>query len=244
MRELHKLREIRGYHLHARDGEIGTLRQVFFDDLGWTTRYFVVHTGSWLLGQDVLIVPAVVTGVDEAGRRLEVDLTREQIRHAPPVGTQPTVSRHYEQEYFRYYDWEPYWNGDPLFGPVPPLIPQGSDEGPAEPQNPHLRSSDEVTGYRLHAEDGEIGRVSDIILEDPGWAVRYLEVDIGHWLAGKTVLFAPVWIEAIDWSTEEVQVCLSREAIRTAPPYDGSKVIGRDYEVALYKHYGTRFVER
>ncbi|MFN2329133.1 MAG: PRC-barrel domain-containing protein [Chromatocurvus sp.] len=242
MRELRKLGDIEGYHLHARDGEVGTLRELYFDDRRWQTRYFVVETGSWLLGRDVLIVPSVVTGIDTEGKRLEVDLSREQIREAPPVETQLPVSQHYEQEYYRYYDWEPYWSGDPLFGPLPSASPPG-DQAPREPQNPHLRSSGEVLGYRILARDGEIGRVSDLVLEDTGWALRYFEVDIGNWLAGKYLLFAPAWIESIDWSTKDVVASLDREAIRTAPTYDPAQTISRDYELALYKHYGMELVE-
>jgi len=63
MRQLRQLRELIGFHLEARDGEIGKLKQIYFDDQRWTVRYFVVHTGSWLSGQDVLIVPSVVTRV-------------------------------------------------------------------------------------------------------------------------------------------------------------------------------------
>jgi hypothetical protein len=242
MRELRKLGDIEGYLLHARDGEIGALREVYFDDLRWQTRYFVVKTGSWLLGKDVLIVPAVVTGLDSEGRRVDVDLSREQIRQAPPVETKLPVSRHYEQEYYRYYHWEPYWSGDPVFGALSPTPPLGG-EAQRKPENPHLRSSDEVLGYRILARDGEIGRVSDLVLEDPGWAVRYLEVDIGNWLAGEYLLFAPAWIESIDWSTKDVVASLDREAIRTAPTYDPGQTIGRDYELALYKHYGMEFVQ-
>jgi len=243
MCELRRLADIIGYSLHARDGEIGKLRQVYFDDERWTVRYFVVHTGSWLLGRDVLVVPAVVSAVDEADHCLQVDLTREQIQNSPSVGTELPVSRHYEQEYYRYYGWEPYWSGDPLLGPMPPVMPPADGEAPRPPAHPHLRSSAEVSGYRIHAQDGEIGRVSDFVLEDPGWAVRYLEVDIGSWLTGKTVLLAPAWIENIDWSGHEVVTTLSCDAIRTAPAYDPSAIISRDYQVALYKHYGRRFVE-
>jgi len=243
MRELRRLADITGYRLHARDGEIGRLRQVYFDDERWVVRYFVVRTGSWLLGQDVLVVPTVVSAVDGEARCLQVDLTREQIKHSPSVGTELPVSRHYEQEYYRYYGWEPYWSGDPLLGPMPPVMPPADGEEPRPPAHPHLRSSDEVSGYRIHAQDGEIGRVSDFLLEDPGWAVRYLEVDIGRWLAGKRALLAPPWIERIDWSTHEVVTTLTRDAIQTAPAYDPSMIISRDYQVALYKHYGMKFIE-
>ncbi|MBV1915979.1 MAG: PRC-barrel domain-containing protein [Pseudomonadales bacterium] len=249
MRQLHKLADLGGYHLHARDGEIGKLKQIYFDDKCWVVRYFVVHTGSWLLGNDVLIIPSVVTAVDKENKRLEVDLTQEQIRNCPPINTALPVSLHYEQEYYRYYGWEPYWTDDLMFTPTPamltPAIPppplDEKPELPKEPAHPHLRSSDEVEAYQLHARDGEIGHVEDFILEDPGWAIRYLEIDTRNWLPGKHVLISPTWIQLVDWAENEVKVNLTCEAIRTAPAYDPSKVISREYQVALYKHYGMKF---
>jgi hypothetical protein len=87
MRQLRKLADLKGYRLQASDGEIGKLKQVFFDDRYWKVRYFVVHTGNWLLGQDVLVVPSVITAVDEDERHLQVNMTREQIRNCPPVSS-------------------------------------------------------------------------------------------------------------------------------------------------------------
>jgi hypothetical protein len=65
MLRLHKLGELTGYTLEARDGEIGKLEQIYFDDHYLSVRYFIVHTGGWLLGKDVLIAPPAVTRVDE-----------------------------------------------------------------------------------------------------------------------------------------------------------------------------------
>ena len=239
MRQLRKLGDLSGYGLRARDGDIGKLKQVYFDDRHWVVRYFVVQTGSWLLGRQVLIIPAAVTGVDEDEGQLDVSLTREQIRHSPPVESELPVSRHYEYEYYRYFGWEPYWNDDPV--PGSPPSPAATTQAEAGPENPYLRSSAEVTGYSLRAPDGDIGQVEDFILEEPGWAIPYLEVDTRNWLPGKHVLLAPAWIEAIDWANQDVAVALTRDAIRTAPAYDPSRVIGRDYEVELYKHYGKMF---
>ena len=57
MRELRRLSELSRYTLHALEGDIGRIRQVFFDDRDWQVRYFVVRTGNWLLGRDVLLLP-------------------------------------------------------------------------------------------------------------------------------------------------------------------------------------------
>jgi hypothetical protein len=57
------------------------------------------------------------------------------------------------------------------------------------------------------------------------------------------VLVACPWLDAIDWSTQTVTTSLARNAIEGAPSYDANKVIGHDYEVALYSHYGKHFAE-
>ncbi len=239
----YKLSDLTGYSLNASDGEIGKLEQIYFDDNCWMVRYFVVHTGGWLLGQNVLIVPSVIKGIDDENKYLEVDLTTAQIKDCPPVNTKMPVSRHYEQEYYRYYGWEPYWSGDPMFGPAPVMPPPTMEEAPMEPDRPHLRSSDEVKNYSIHVLDGDIGHVEDFILEEPGWAIRYLMVDTRNWLPDKHVLIAPAWIQQVDWAKQEVAVILKREAIETAPAYDPGKIISRDYQVAMYKHYGMKYQE-
>jgi uncharacterized protein YrrD len=238
MRQLRKLSDLRGYGLKASDGEIGHLKQIYFNDRSWIVRYLVVRTGNGLLGQDVLIVPSVIQEVDEENGLIDVKLTRARIESCPPVDTKLPVSRHYEQEYYNHYGWEPYWIGDPLQEAAPIFPPLQAAEPPEQPDDPHLRSSDEVDGYHIQAQDGEIGHVKDFILDDQDWTVRYLEIATRHWLPGKKVLISPAWIRKIEWVEQKVMVDLGTEAIKTAPEYDPSEIIGRDYELTLYKHYG------
>jgi hypothetical protein len=68
--------------------------------------------------------------------------------------------------------------------------------------------------------------------------LRYLVIDTRNWLPGKNVLVAPAWIRHVDWAQREVTVDLSRDALRSAPPYDAFSAISREYEAALYAHYG------
>jgi hypothetical protein len=39
---------------------------------------------------------------------------------------------------------------------------------------PHLRSTQEVTGYDIHATDGDIGEVEDFIIDDVSWKIHFL----------------------------------------------------------------------
>lgn len=234
MRQLRNLNELTGYHLQAGDGEIGKILQVYFDDQQWVTRYFVVRTGNWLLGQAVLIVPSTVTGIDVENQRLIVDLSREQIKNSPPVNTELPVSRHYEEKYYAYYGWQPYWG----IGPLPTISTPLVVNKPEKPEHPNLRSSNEVGGYHIHAQDDQIGRVEDFLLEEGTWAIAYLEIATGTWLTGKKVLISPSWIQKVDWAKKQVTVNVTADLIKSAPEYDAAKGASSDYRAALHKHYG------
>ena len=76
-----------------------------------------------------------------------------------------------------------------------------------------------MSGYKIHASDGEIGHVEDFLIDDETWAIRYLVVDTRNWWPGKKVLVSPKWIEGVSWDLSNVSVSLSRDAIRKSPQY-------------------------
>jgi len=45
---LKKAKTLKGYKLNSRDGEIGSVKEFYFDDRHWTIRYLVADTGDWL----------------------------------------------------------------------------------------------------------------------------------------------------------------------------------------------------
>jgi len=54
---LRNVSRLKSFTIRARDGEIGTLEQFYFDDESWAIRYMVVNAGDWLGGRLVLISP-------------------------------------------------------------------------------------------------------------------------------------------------------------------------------------------
>ena len=57
---LRSLKELYGDKLGASDGEIGQVKDFYFDDQDWVIRYLVVDTGTWLTERQVLISPRVL----------------------------------------------------------------------------------------------------------------------------------------------------------------------------------------
>src|SRR5512141_2808534 len=102
---LRSLKQLYGDKLGASDGEIGHVKDVYFDDQNWAIRYLIVDTGSWLPGRQVLLSPHSLGHYEQADKVVRVNLTRNQIERCPAIETHKPVSRQYAEEYYRYYGW-------------------------------------------------------------------------------------------------------------------------------------------
>lgn len=235
---LHRLSKLQRYSLCATDGEIGTVDEAQFDDTAWTVRYFVVRAGTWLSGRSVLISTIALGEIDDVVEVIHVQLPRNQIMDSPRLEEGP-VTRDYEAGFFHYYGWPPYWESAPSAAPYLPFQSPPETERRSEDEN-HLRSTTEVSGYRIAAADGEVGHVADFIIDEKTWQLTYLVIDTRTWLPGKHVLLNPAWIKRIDWPERRVVTDLRRETIETAPTYDQKSPVNRDYEVKLFEHYARK----
>ncbi len=235
-------KDLNGYKLAARDGEIGRAKEFYFDDRNWAVRYLVADTGAWLSSRRVLISPYALDPVNQEAKIIPVDLTKEQIENSPPLEADKPVSRQYEIQYSPYYNFPAYWAGPYLWGPTP--YPDRKQHGwsdlsssTAEKKDPHLRSTHDVSGRSVEAFDGEIGHVDDFVVDDESWSIRYLILSTRNWWPGKKVLISTQWIERISWEESKVFVNLTREAIKQAPEYTDKSVLTREYETALHRHH-------
>jgi hypothetical protein len=238
---LNKAKTLEGFKLHGLNGEIGTVKQFYFDDHYWTVRHLVVDTGNWLVNRQVLISPYSITEVNLEERYFAVNLTKKQIEDSPHLETDQPISRQFEVSYYGYYGWPTYWVGPYAWGYYPNIVPgrdvMGEYQRNEKSQDHHLRSTQDVTGRDIEAIDGALGHVEDFIIDDETWGIRYLVVDTRNWWPGKKVLISPQWIDRISWAESKVFINLSRETIKSAPEYFEESPLTRDYEKGLHLHY-------
>lgn len=238
---LRSLKEVFGYRLNAQDGEIGKVKDFYFDDERWTIRYLIADTGKWLPGRSVLIAPASFEGrPDWNTRRFPLSLTREQIKSCPPIDSRKPVSRQKEIELANFYRWPLYWQTEPneVFLPTAGTVVMKSSDANGKASDTHLRSAKEVRGYAAEASDGTIGRVTDFIVQDETWAIRYLVIDTKPWIPGRQVLLSPKWLDGIDWLGKSVRIDKSRSEIKKSPAFNPSKPVNKQYEEKLLDYYG------
>ena len=230
---LQSIKNLINFNIEAKDGSLGRAYDYYFDDVQWKIRYLVVSTSRWLPGRKVLLSPEVMYGINGVDQYLVLDLTTDQIKESPDVGTELPVSKQKEQELRSYYSWPTYWNAE--FEPR--SVYYKADDDQSE-QDHHLRSVREVKGYPLSASDGEIGHVDDLIVDFDDWTISYMVVQTGSWLESKKVLVPLEWIQRISWSERQVTADLTQEQVKHSPIYESYAPVNREYEIRLYDYYG------
>lgn len=245
----HNVKSLSGFTIGATDGEIGKVKELYFDDQTWTVRYLVVKTGGWLSGRKVLLSPLALQQVDWKNKVFSVNLNKQQVQESPDIDTEKTVSRQHEIELYDHYAWPYYgavgagfYGGMGMSGMVDSRIPfeeviaeQHMDK---EKADPHLRSTEEIRGYHIHATDGKIGEVEDFIMNTETWRIDYLIVDTGNWFAGKKVILSPQWIKQVKWEDRSVDVDFPVDTVKHSPEYNPEVPLQEAYKEKLHYYYG------
>jgi len=236
-----KAKSLKNYNLNCKDGEVGKVKDFYFDDHQWVVRYLIADNGNWLIGKQVLISPLALGSINKKNELIRINLNKKQIQNSPPLNNDQPVSRQFEESYYGYYGWPTYWSGLNIWGHSPHPIADSEEQkvsGQYENyEDTHLRSTNNVSGYHIQAIDGEIGHVEDFIIDDKTWTIRYLIIDTNNLLPGKKVLISPQWIDQVSWNDMKVTVKLSRESIRQSPEYSEEALLTRDYETQLHRYY-------
>lgn len=244
----HNVKSLSGFKIGATDGEIGKVEAFYFDDLTWTIRYLVVKTGGWLSGRKVLLSPIALQQPEWENKVFPVNLSRQQVQNSPDIDTEKTVSRQHEIELYDHYSWPYYgaagagfYGGMGMAGMMDSRIPLKNiiaEQHMEKEGNQHLRSTDEIRGYHVHATDGKIGELDDFIINTESWTISYLIVDTGNWFSGKKVILSPQWIRQVAWKDHAVYMDIPVDAVKHSPEYDATVPLQHAYMEKLHHYYG------
>lgn len=245
---LRSAEQLLGYGLFAQQEDVGTCKDLLFDDRWWTIRYMVADTGNWLVGHQVLVSPHMIVKADWKTRHILLNIPKHKLEECPTPLEHETVSREHEKKIFQHFGYPYYWSGAGLWGSEPypiaadaALAEQMQEEtGPKEDKKEnHLRSFKAIKGYDIKALDGEIGHVEDFIVDDKTWALRYVVVDTRNWFpGGKKLLLSMNWARSVDWAKSTFEVDMKKEQIENAPEFDPEEPVNMETEVRLYDYYG------
>jgi hypothetical protein len=240
---------LKGYAIKASDGNVGTASDFLFVDDTWRVRWLVVDTGTWWMERKVLIHPSAIVRVDHEAQELPVNLTRAQVSASPDILQDQPVSRQMETNLYDYYGWDPLWMGrysggaiaSPLVSPpyfgAASIVETAAAASRSDEQDPHLRSIAELIGYHIAANDGAIGHIENLLIDDSSWDIRYLVVDTRNWWPGEHVLVSPYAVREISWSEHRIELNVARYKVKASPKWDPAARMNQAYQKRLHGHY-------
>lgn len=227
---------VKGYHIHAPDGEIGHVESFLIDDADWAIRCLVVDTSNWWGGRRVLVAPAWICSVNWNESTVSVDLTRDAIRHSPEYDPEDLINRPYEESLHAHYGVAGYWMTDRSGSPTTGTTTDSTTEQFARlDEVSDLEVADDnpdVQAWRVVTSDGvHVGNVEHLIIDRPAMKVRYLEVGLNGTAIGlnehRDVLI-PLADVDLNEQDEEVRVSTaSAAAIARLPAFTGLPVEAR-----------------
>ena len=213
-----------GETLAASDGEIGQVKDFYFDNQNWAVRYLVVDADSWLPGREVLVSPHSLTCLDHDKQSLRINLTRKQIRNSPSIQSHQKVSRQFEEEYCRYYGLPRYWQGEALRDmsgfPVSeratislPGKPLASGDAQWKRSMASLLSTKAAVGGGPEGGDNAMGHIQDFMIDLQSWAIRQLVVKTGHRFSSEGLGIPTNRVERISWDKSSMFINLTRDLV-------------------------------
>ena len=98
-------------------------------------------------------------------------------------------------------------------------------------------SSIDLTGFKVEATDGSIGKVDEATHEAAG---SFIVVDTGPWIFGKKVMLPAGVIRDVDLDSETVFVDLTKDEIKEGPEFDEATYRDQAYRNKLGEYYRAR----
>lgn len=248
---IYAMQQLIDMSIHTADLEIGKVCDIHFDDQRWVARYLLIETSQRRGVRKVPISPIAVRGINWNERRIQINLTLEQLSGAPAIDSEIPLSREQEIALFHYYGYPDYQQGHLLWGATPyPLIPSTALlnlDHPADLSqqfggNRSLHSAKTVIDYSLLTADLHMEHMEGFLIDSASWAIRYLVVSAEKGWSDKQVVILPTSVKKLDVKRKIVLVDLDRDALMDAPQFDSAIDFSRPYEARLYKHYQAQGV--
>ena len=194
--------QLNEFTLHATDGAIGKVKDLFIDDETWAVRYLVVETGNWFTRHQVLIPTEALGSIVPDDKAIKVAIAREQVQRSPDVDCEMPVSRQHETDLSGYYGF-----------------PSHLDSAERRDKNPHLRSAKALRGYVARSQNDEIGSVRQFMVDDDGWQAVAVVLKTGTWWHGDLMQIVTDGIVSVDWETKSIAIVASRESLQDEIPH-------------------------
>jgi len=79
------------------------------------------------------------------------------------------------------------------------------------------RTFQDLRNFSVHARDGALGHVRDLVFAGGGWNVAFLAIDTRRWLSPRQALIRPHDVAAVDLRERRIELTLGRAQVEERP---------------------------
>jgi sporulation protein YlmC with PRC-barrel domain len=83
IRHVRSFQVANGFSIRCRDGAMGDVEDMIFDDKSWSVSYLVVDTSKYLFGKNVLVPPEAIKEVNWLEATIYLDMTKAEVEARP-----------------------------------------------------------------------------------------------------------------------------------------------------------------
>jgi len=189
-------------------------------------------------------------------REVPIKMNVDRVQHSESVTEHLPVEKQFDMEFTKYYRHSIY-DERPMIG-----LPSGSanidywppdsayEHGKRETEahlgrineiaQQHMHSAKQVMGYRLQANNELLGPISDFILDDDTWEIRYLVTSTSQWHPKRRYLVDTSTIDYLDWSRQTAVTELMKVEIESSEEFHPHDPVNFTNDQIAYDYYGKR----
>lgn len=217
-------------NIEAIDGKMGKVKDIYIDDQSWTIRYAQIDTWKTLPGRRVLLSPSCFRTIDFKNKLLNIDLDKETVRKSPNFAEKTGLTQETEERLADYYGWTKYWTGNMVWGTGGKAVMNPLDEKrQAEIKDPSisnplgsvhaLRSETEIAKFRVHAANGRLGKIIDMVFDLEKWSIKSFVIQLKYQEKSGLVLISPNEIVSIEWVEGDLYAGETLDELKERPVY-------------------------
>jgi len=96
-------------------------------------------------------------------------------------------------------------------------------------------------GFKLRAQDGDMGKAHDFLFDDHHWVIRYLVADTGGGFLGREILIPPEALQPVDVPGRFLPVGLTKDQIKNGLPVESHQPVSRQLDSRYPSCYAFPF---
>jgi hypothetical protein len=233
-----KTKELIKFKTRSKDNVIGTIYDMYFDDLTWTIQYMLINLRGSPENNYELVSNNVFGKLNfpEKHLPLVIKLQGKDEKVKSDFADLPVKSVLKPVRYSMVgIDFESMPIAE-VENTINAKIMNHKES--SEILNLHLRSLKGIFRYVIRTKNGDIGWFDDFLLETDDWNIKYMLVDTKNWLSNNEErLISLAWIEKIKWKENIVYLDMDKEVVRNSPVYNSNIPLDREFERILHRYY-------